>query len=164
MADVSVPQLSTADLVLSCSICQETLSAVYAFPNGSEGLSKGKNHTDRSITRLWLTECAHITCGKHLEGGGASALPTYGAVKTDSSEGVPFYPEDQPPKAPCPLCSMSNRDQTAKTLYAIRGVAKGQYDENIPAEYLQVPPRQLSDQGNEALRVCPLPDSTSSSS
>ncbi|KAL8939932.1 MAG: hypothetical protein Q9216_003089 [Gyalolechia sp. 2 TL-2023] len=47
---------------------------------------------------------------------------------------------------------MNNRDQSAKILYGIRGVVRGQYDENIPAEYLQVPAPQLGGPGNEALR------------
>ncbi|KAL8662499.1 MAG: hypothetical protein Q9202_004644 [Teloschistes flavicans] len=37
-------------------------------------------------------------------------------------------------------------------LYAIRGVSKGEYDSDIPPEYLQVPPTQLFQSGNEALR------------
>lgn len=74
----------------------------------------------------------------------------------DTAKGVPFHPENQPPKAPCPYCSINNRDQTAKILYAIRGVSPGQYDDSIPKDYLQVPPPQLGQPGNEALRVCPL--------
>ncbi|KAI4168565.1 MAG: hypothetical protein LQ343_006297 [Gyalolechia ehrenbergii] len=137
MAETAARQSSSVDFVLSCSICQETLSAIYADLDGDDGLRKDAKRTNGSITKLWLTECAHITCGKHLEGGGLQA-------------------EDQPPKAPCPLCSVNNGDQSAKILYWIRGAMRGQYDESIPAEYFQVPAPQLGGPGNEALRVCQL--------
>ena len=64
-------QLSAADMYLSCMICQNTLSNVYSEPSQSEGLRQdGKMASNRKISRLWLTECAHITCTEHLEGGG----------------------------------------------------------------------------------------------
>ncbi|KAI4245071.1 MAG: hypothetical protein L6R40_002670 [Gallowayella cf. fulva] len=125
----------TIDLILSCSICQDTLSAIYTNHENNDGLRQGKDNTDGAIVKLWLTECAHITCAKHLEGGG-----------------VPFHPQDQPPKAPCPLCLRNNQDHTDKILYAIRGSAKGQYDNRIPADYFRVPPPQLGHSDNEALR------------
>ncbi|KAL9596416.1 MAG: hypothetical protein Q9219_005800 [cf. Caloplaca sp. 3 TL-2023] len=62
------------DLIISCSICQQTLSAVYAELDGTDGLRQGPDHTNGSVTKLWLTECAHITCGKHLEGGDKQML------------------------------------------------------------------------------------------
>ena len=68
-------QLSPVDIVLSCTICQETLSTIYADNSQINGLHKdGKDPRDSKITKLWLTECAHLTCGKHLLGGGESAL------------------------------------------------------------------------------------------
>lgn len=67
-------QFSPADIVLSCTICQETLSTIYADIDRSPGLRQNgeEPHTSK-ITKLWLTECAHLTCGKHLPGGGKSA-------------------------------------------------------------------------------------------
>ncbi|KAL8674282.1 MAG: hypothetical protein Q9168_001349 [Polycauliona sp. 1 TL-2023] len=123
------------DCILSCSVCQDTLSTIYAQHDNNDGLRQGTDDTDGTITKLWLTECAHLTCAKHLDGGG-----------------VPFHPQGQLPKAPCPLCVRNNQDHAAKTLYAIRGTAKGEYDSNIPSEYFEVPPRQLGNSGNEALR------------
>lgn len=68
-------QFSPADIVLSCTICQETLSTIYADDERNNGLHKdGKNPHNGKITKLWLTECAHLTCGKHLPGGGKSVL------------------------------------------------------------------------------------------
>ncbi|KAL8928370.1 MAG: hypothetical protein Q9172_000962 [Xanthocarpia lactea] len=125
----------TIDFILSCSICQDTLSTVYAQHDNNEGLHQGTDNTNGAITKLWLTECAHVTCAKHLEGGG-----------------VPFHPKDQPPKAPCPFCVRNKQDYEDKILYAIRGTGKGEYDNNIPAEYFEVTPPQLGKSGNEALR------------
>lgn len=66
-------QFSPTDIVLSCSICQETLSTIYADDDGNSGLLRDKGGpNDGKITKLWLTECAHLTCGKHLPGGGQS--------------------------------------------------------------------------------------------
>ncbi|KAL9001215.1 MAG: hypothetical protein Q9169_000399 [Polycauliona sp. 2 TL-2023] len=129
----------TMDFILSCSICQDTLSAVYAQHGNNDGLHQGTDDSDGAITKFWLTECAHLTCAKHLEGGG-----------------VPFHPKDQLPKAPCPLCVRNNQDHATKILYAIRGTAKGEYDSNIPPEYFEVPPQQLGNSGNEALRYVSL--------
>ncbi|KAL8766463.1 MAG: hypothetical protein Q9209_006757 [Squamulea sp. 1 TL-2023] len=88
-----------------------------------------------------------------VEVGSRLSIPGQCSIYTIG--GVPFHPKDQPPKAPCPLCVRNNQDQSDKKLYAIRGTAKNQYDDNIPAEYFQVPPLQLAKSGNEALRVCP---------
>ncbi|KAL8660039.1 MAG: hypothetical protein Q9226_000117 [Calogaya cf. arnoldii] len=125
----------TVDFILSCSICQDTLSTIYGRDRNRDGLHQGTDNTDGAINKVWLTECAHVTCAKHLEGGG-----------------VPFHPTKQPPKAPCPLCVRNHQDYTAKILYAIRGTTKGEYDNDIPAEYFEVPPQQLGNSGNEALR------------
>ena len=66
---------SPADIVLSCTICQETLSTIYAHDDRNDGLHKdGEGPNSGKITKLWLTECAHLTCGKHLPGGGQSVL------------------------------------------------------------------------------------------
>ena len=68
-------QLSPADIVLSCTICQETLSSIYTDNDQHNGLRKdNEDPRDSKITKLWLTECAHLTCGKHLPGGGKFVL------------------------------------------------------------------------------------------
>lgn len=115
--------LSATDIVVSCSICQDTLSNIYADDDGSSGLRKSTDPHSGRITKLWLTECAHLTCGKHLDGGGA-----------------PFHAEDEVPRAPCPLCKVEKNDPTEKSLFFVHGVAKGQYDEHIPEGYFETPP------------------------
>ena len=70
---VSVPltsHVSPLDLIFSCTVCQDTLSDVYAVPDDADGLRRGKDPATNIIPRLWLTECAHVTCGKHFDGGG----------------------------------------------------------------------------------------------
>lgn len=132
-------QFSPADIVLSCTICQDTFSTIYADGAQDNGLRRDDEvpHNNR-ITKLWLTECAHLTCGRHLPGGGA-----------------PFHSIHEVPRAPCPLCSIENDDHSDKALFFINGISKGQYDVNIPDVYFQMPPIQLSggDPGLEALRV-----------
>ena len=62
--------VAALDLIFSCNICQETISGIYAEDDAHCGLRKSDNLDDDRITKLWLTDCAHLTCGKHLEGGG----------------------------------------------------------------------------------------------
>lgn len=66
--DVARP--GTIHFILSCSICQSTLSTIYEEHENNDGLHRGIGNPDGQITKLWLTECAHLTCAKHLEGGG----------------------------------------------------------------------------------------------
>lgn len=58
--------------------------------------------------------------------------------------GVPFYSEQQTPRAPCPLCSADRNDRSNKDLFFVNGSSKGQYDDNIPESYFQTPPVSLS--------------------
>ncbi|CAD6593676.1 MAG: hypothetical protein ASARMPREDX12_007428 [Alectoria sarmentosa] len=116
---------------------EETLSTIYAHDDQNNGLRNNGDPHKSKITKLWLTECAHLTCGKHLPGGGA-----------------PFHSLHEVPRAPCPLCSIEKNDHSDKALFFINGLSKGQYDGNIPDVYFQTPPIQLSggDPGLEALR------------
>ena len=62
---------------------------------------------------------------------------------------------DRRPCAPCPRCAYLGDSEPKKLLF-ITGVAEGDYDEQIPKNYFQVPPAELYKQGEnlEALRVC----------
>ena len=55
------PSLAALDIILSCTICQQPFPAIYADEDELRGLRNRK---------LWLTECCHLSCGKHFEGGG----------------------------------------------------------------------------------------------
>ena len=83
----------TIDFILSCSICQDTLSTVYAQHENKEGLHQGTDNTNGAITKLWLTECAHVTCAKHLEGGGKSVITFHSDPLLTRLEAFPSTPK-----------------------------------------------------------------------
>ena len=56
------------------------------------------------------------------------------------SSGVPFHADHELPRAPCPLCTLEKNDRSEKALFFVNGIAKGDYDENIPKGYFQTPP------------------------
>ncbi|KAF9637263.1 hypothetical protein BFW01_g8159 [Lasiodiplodia theobromae] len=124
------------DVIFTCDICQASISDIYS--KGNPGASEtdfqdGRAHTsDRRVTCLWLTQCMHLTCGKHLEGGGA-----------------PFHRKGEHPKAPCPLCHREKKDERPKALYAVRGLRPGNFDPDIPEVLFQVPPMKLQGQSVE---------------
>lgn len=68
----STDEVGLEELIFSCSICQATISDVYAHPEGNKGFrsASGEQQEDGIVTRMWIAECSHITCSKHLEGGG----------------------------------------------------------------------------------------------
>ncbi|KAK6396764.1 hypothetical protein LTR65_008662 [Meristemomyces frigidus] len=128
--------LSLQEIVFSCGMCQATPSEVYATRESNHGFHSGSADEDGTVTKLWIAECSHITCGKHLEGGAA-----------------PFHPKDMQPLAPCPHC-MEKGDHSFKELYSIRGLAEGEYDARIPTSWTDCPPIKLdgSVPGMEAMR------------
>ncbi|OCL11823.1 hypothetical protein AOQ84DRAFT_228711 [Glonium stellatum] len=133
----SASGLSPYEIIFSCSVCQATISEIYSESESARGIRDGRSPDDRVVTKLWLTECAHLTCVEHLEGGG-----------------VPFHPAGEQPRASCPLCATEKDDKQLKRLYAIRGRCKGEYDEPIPAAWFDTPPVTLggSGPGMEALQ------------
>ena len=58
------------EIVFSCSVCQATVSDVYATVESNHGFHSGSGDKDGIVTKLWIGECSHITCAKHLENGG----------------------------------------------------------------------------------------------
>ena len=66
----SVRSLTLPELIFSCGICQATVSEVYATPESNKGFHSGSGDDDGIVTRLWIAECSHVSCGKHLPGGG----------------------------------------------------------------------------------------------
>ncbi|MCJ1469899.1 hypothetical protein MMC07_008543 [Pseudocyphellaria aurata] len=129
--------LTPLDIIVSCSICQQSICDIYAAPEQSDGLRQGPDLGNGKITRLWLAECGHFTCTKHLAGGGPQ-----------------FYPSPQKPQAPCPLCSRERGDFSNKSLFWVNGVSSGEYSLEIPKAYFQTPPLRLAgdDPDLEALR------------
>jgi len=68
----SAQSLTLPELIFSCGICQATVSEVYATPESNKGFHSGSGDDDGVVTRLWIAECSHVSCGKHLAGGGGS--------------------------------------------------------------------------------------------
>lgn len=66
----SARELDLPEIIFSCGICQKTPSEVYASPENNKGFNSGSGDDDGMVTRLWLSECMHVSCGRHLPGGG----------------------------------------------------------------------------------------------
>lgn len=58
------------EIIFSCAVCQATIREVYKRPENDKSLrGAASSDQEQSITKLWLTECAHLVCGKHFQGG-----------------------------------------------------------------------------------------------
>jgi hypothetical protein len=66
----SAQSLTLPEVIFSCGICQATVSEVYTTTESNKGFHSGSGDDDGIVTRLWIAECSHVSCGKHLEGGG----------------------------------------------------------------------------------------------
>ncbi|KAK4496798.1 hypothetical protein PRZ48_012782 [Zasmidium cellare] len=126
------------EIIFSCGICQATVSEIYADKDKVHALSSSGDES-AIVPKLWIADCSHVFCGKHLEGGGA-----------------PFHSKHEPPKAQCPVCMSEPKhgNEEKRSLYAIRGLGKGEYDEVVPDSYLRVPPVKLesNDPAMDAMR------------
>jgi len=68
------------EIVFSCTICQAIPSEVYATKESNQGFHSGSGDEDGVVTKLWIAECAHVFCGKHLTGGGELLLVSHHTV------------------------------------------------------------------------------------
>jgi hypothetical protein len=68
----SAESLALPEIIFSCGICQSTVTEVYATPESNKGFHSGSGDDDGIVTRLWIAECSHVICGRHLAGGGRS--------------------------------------------------------------------------------------------
>ncbi|KAH7061307.1 hypothetical protein B0J12DRAFT_564885, partial [Macrophomina phaseolina] len=121
---------SALDIIFTCDICQASISDIYDSALETDFHDGRARTSNQHITCLWLTACMHLTCGRHLEGGGA-----------------PFHPKGECPRAPCPYCSQKSNDVRPKALYAVRGLQQGNYDPEIPEPLFQSPPVKLHGHG-----------------
>lgn len=78
------------EIVFSCSLCQKTITDLYPKPRSEKGLNHGSDDSENVATKLWMTECTHITCGEHFEGGGECTRLSYSMCSTDDSQVYPF--------------------------------------------------------------------------
>jgi len=61
------------DIIFSCGVCQKTASEIYATTESNKGFQSDSGDEDGAVTRLWISECSHLMCGRHLPGGGMSS-------------------------------------------------------------------------------------------
>jgi hypothetical protein len=76
--------LAPHDVIFSCSICQATISEIYATLQGDQGFKSNSDGSEKEhvVTKLWLTECSHLTCSLHLEGGGEDDVFSFSSFNT----------------------------------------------------------------------------------
>lgn len=151
------------EIITSCNVCQKLLRDIYADNDGNDGLRTTQDPNHGIVTKLWMTECGHLTCGKHLEGAGEDSCLLFSLIIACIESlslllrvvGVPFHPEHQLPRAVCPICKVQYGDWSTKALFFIRGARDGEYDDHIPKSFFTVPPVELEDAAHltEALTV-----------
>ncbi|KAK6440124.1 hypothetical protein LTR95_003643 [Oleoguttula sp. CCFEE 5521] len=138
MGDTTVTHdLDVLEIVFSCGICQATVSEVYASRESNKGFHSNSGDDDGVVTRMWIADCTHLFCSKHLLGGAA-----------------PFHRQDAQPEAPCPQCILGVHDDSPRKLYGIRGFHAGEHDPMIPKNWFKCPPVEIeaSSTGMEAVR------------
>ncbi|KAK6440938.1 hypothetical protein LTR95_002832 [Oleoguttula sp. CCFEE 5521] len=132
-----VHDLDVLEIVFSCGVCQATVSDVYANRESNKGFHSNSGDDDGVVTRMWIADCTHLFCGKHLPGGAA-----------------PFHRQDSQPEAACPQCIFDVHDDSPRKLYGIRGFRAGEFDAMPPRNWLKCPPAEIeaSSTGMEAVR------------
>lgn len=91
--------LQLQELIFSCCVCQATVSEIYAAREHNKGFHSGSGDNGGVVIRLWIAECAHAFCGKHLEGGGMLTIQRYGRGGTNLEKLRHFIPKaNNPPR------------------------------------------------------------------
>ena len=62
----AVPSLE--EIIFSCGICQATVSELY--PASEDNPASHSDDDDGMGTKLWIGNCVHVFCGRHVDGGG----------------------------------------------------------------------------------------------
>ncbi|KAI5201635.1 hypothetical protein E4T39_05084 [Aureobasidium subglaciale] len=147
-SDVTQP-FQPLDLIFSCNICHDSIRDI----RGPMQDGKELGNIRKPVAKLWMTECAHLICAKHLEGGGMSRVTSVVPALT-SCIAPPFHPAGQAPRAVCPVCVARQNNHALKQMFAIGGFSRGEYDPDIPHHFFQCPPVALDskDGGMDALR------------
>lgn len=63
----AVPSLE--EIIFSCGICQATVSELYPA-HENHPASHAADDDDGMGIKLWIGNCVHVFCGRHVEGGG----------------------------------------------------------------------------------------------
>ncbi|CAK4034799.1 5-methyltetrahydropteroyltriglutamate--homocysteine methyltransferase [Lecanosticta acicola] len=137
-SDRSSDDVSTLDLVFACAVCQRTVSEAYATDAHEHGLHSGDGEEEGAVTKMWIADCSHVFCGKHLEGGG-----------------IPFHPAGiEHAEVVCPVCVKVKNIRTKRRVFWIRGLSRGQYQDIVPPKWFICPPEKLNsrDDLDDAIR------------
>lgn len=59
---------SLEEIIFSCGICQATVSDLY--PSDADDPHSHSGDENGMGTKLWIANCVHIFCARHLDGGG----------------------------------------------------------------------------------------------
>lgn len=147
----TVPSLE--EIIFSCGICLATVSELY--PANEDHPGSHSDEDDGLGTKLWIGNCVHVFCGRHLDGGGESTRCSWPLKSRADCIGVPFHSSSEPPQAECPVCVLVDNNHEVRNLYGIRGLTEGKLDPAVPSTYVQCPPVSLdgAEPGVEALRV-----------
>lgn len=71
MAGTEQDEFQPIEVVFNCIICNATIPDVYGDQEPDQALRGAQNEdSQRAFTKMWLGDCTHFFCGKHLEGGG----------------------------------------------------------------------------------------------
>lgn len=90
-----VPDLPLEQIVFSCSVCQATASELYARTESNKGFNSGDSGDSGDegiVVKLWIAQCSHILCNKHLPGGGRFAVIKYGRASADDRGSTSLSP------------------------------------------------------------------------
>ena len=63
------------EVIFSCQICYTPISEIYEEIDYDKGFrASNDSSSQQPVTKLWLGECCHLFCSKHLDGGGTADL------------------------------------------------------------------------------------------
>ncbi|CAD0108782.1 unnamed protein product [Aureobasidium uvarum] len=92
-SDATEP-LQPLDLIFSCNICHDSIHDIRSPVHDGQELEGIR----RPVAKLWMTECAHLICAKHLERGGT------GFAKGQYDSEIPHH------FFQCPPVALDNKD------------------------------------------------------
>lgn len=64
-------QLAPLDIIFNCNICHASIRDIYSNVEDNQGFRDGRHPSENAVNKFWMTQCGHLICSKHFEGGGA---------------------------------------------------------------------------------------------
>jgi hypothetical protein len=70
---MSATELAALEAIFSCGICFASYSDIYKHDDKIVDTIKDPGLSlPGTVSKLWMTSCGHVICGRDLEGGGES--------------------------------------------------------------------------------------------